>query len=73
MDLDICPIIPDESNNRKEPYNQALTKLLRANDHKIIDSYVKFNGSSAYIEIVIKCDQELMDRFQEMKELKIKE
>jgi uncharacterized membrane-anchored protein YjiN (DUF445 family) len=71
--MDLVPIIPDEPKIRREPYNQALTKLLRANDHKIISSYVRFDGGGAHIEIDIQCDKELTEKLQAMKELEIKE
>ena len=73
MDLDVVPIIPDEPMIRKEPYSLALTKLLRANDHKIIGSYVKYEGSIIRIEIDLQSDREIVDKLQDMKDLEIKE
>ena len=73
MELDISPIIPDHSDKIREPYNQALTKLLRANDHKIISSYVKYTGSTITIELNLKSDPELVDILQSYKDLKIKD
>ena len=73
MDLDIVPIIPDEPKVRREPYNLALTKLIRDNEHKIISSYVRYQGSSIHIEIELKSDGEIVDILQSMSELKIKE
>lgn len=71
--MDLVPIIPDEPSSRRETYNQALTKLLRANDHKIISSYVRYEGSSAHIEIDIQCDKDLSEKFLEIKDLEIKD
>ena len=73
MILDISPIIPDLPDKIREPYNLALTKFLRANDHKIISSYVKYYGSSVTIELSLKCDTEMNEILQSLKDLKIKE
>lgn len=73
MILDISPIIPDLPDKIREPYTQALTKLLRANDHKIISFYVKYSGSTIGIELSLKSDPELVENLQSIKDLKIKE
>lgn len=73
MDLDVSPIIPDEPRVRKEPYNLALSKLIRANDHKIIGSFVKYEGSVIRIELTIQSDKDIVDTLQSMKDLEIKE
>ena len=69
MDLDIVPIIPDEPSIRREPYNLALTKLIRDNEHKIFSSSVKYQGSTIRIELVLKSDGELVDTLQTMRSL----
>jgi uncharacterized membrane-anchored protein YjiN (DUF445 family) len=71
--MDILPIIPDQPSIIKEPYSIALTKLLRANDHKIIGSYVRFQGNSIRVEIDLQSDKDMVEKLQTMKELEIKE
>lgn len=71
--MDLVPIIPDEPSIRREEYSVALTKLIRANDHKIIDTYLRFDANSVHIEIDLKNDKELSDQILAIQELKIKE
>ncbi|HLD91314.1 MAG TPA: hypothetical protein VI911_09915 [Patescibacteria group bacterium] len=71
MDLDIVPIIPDLPYKIREPYNTALTKILRNNDHKILGSSVRYHGSSIRVEIDLKSDKEIVDKLHEIKDLEI--
>lgn len=72
--MDIVPIIPDvEPKVRREPYNLALSKIIRANDHKIISTSIKYIGSTVHIELNLQCDKELAEKLDNIKDTKTKE
>lgn len=64
--LDIIPIIPDRPEKIKEPYSLALSKIIRNNEHKLLNSYVKYEGNTVRIELTLKNDSELSEQLQEI-------
>ena len=68
--MDIIPIILDEPEDLKECYEVALSKIIRQNDYNIIDSKVTYHESAIKIELYIKSSKELIEKFQDIRELR---